>query len=285
MLRTAVGFLALLILLSALQARDKPENQTPAQQYQALEKEYETASKEFNKLLKEAKTFQDKQKVIQEKSPRPDKFAPRFLELAGKNPKDPVAVDALVWAFTFGAGETRTKALKILLDDHVQSEKMATLCPKLGFARDKVSQQLLNAVLEKSKHRPSQAQACLALAKQAEGRVLLAQQFKERRQLAKLYEPVMGKEAIEKLVNTDPEKLSKEAEAFYERAAKDFGDVADPKGGTIGDLAKEKLDALRHPIFVGKPAPDIEGEDIDGKKFKLSDYRGKVILLDFWGHW
>jgi len=38
-------------------------------------------------------------------------------------------------------------------------------------------------------------------------------------------------------------------------------------------------------LTVGKLAADIEGEDIDGKKFKLSDYRGKVILLDFWGHW
>ncbi|HTU19360.1 MAG TPA: hypothetical protein VMG10_14965 [Gemmataceae bacterium] len=54
------------------------------------------------------------------------------------------------------------------------------------------------------------------------------------------------------------------------------------------DLPRENgeamLDAPRHPI-VGKPAPEIEGEDIDGKLFKLSDYRGKVVLLDFWGNW
>jgi hypothetical protein len=24
---------------------------------------------------------------------------------------------------------------------------------------------------------------------------------------------------------------------------------------------------------------------LGGKEFKLSDYRGKVILLDFWGFW
>jgi hypothetical protein len=36
---------------------------------------------------------------------------------------------------------------------------------------------------------------------------------------------------------------------------------------------------------VGQEAPEIEGEDIDGKTFKLSDYRGKVVVLDFWGHW
>jgi hypothetical protein len=30
---------------------------------------------------------------------------------------------------------------------------------------------------------------------------------------------------------------------------------------------------------------EIQGEDIDGRRFKLSHYRGKVVLLDFWGHW
>ncbi|MHC4830376.1 MAG: peroxiredoxin family protein [Planctomycetota bacterium] len=32
-------------------------------------------------------------------------------------------------------------------------------------------------------------------------------------------------------------------------------------------------------------APDIEGEDLDGVSFKLSDYRDKVVLLVFWGDW
>ena len=36
---------------------------------------------------------------------------------------------------------------------------------------------------------------------------------------------------------------------------------------------------------VGSVAPEIEGEDLAGTNFKLSDYRGKVVLLDFWGDW
>jgi hypothetical protein len=36
---------------------------------------------------------------------------------------------------------------------------------------------------------------------------------------------------------------------------------------------------------VGETAPEIKGEDIDGIPFTLSDYRGKVVVLDFWGHW
>jgi len=35
----------------------------------------------------------------------------------------------------------------------------------------------------------------------------------------------------------------------------------------------------------GKPARDISGSDADGKTFHLSDYRGKVVLLDFWANW
>jgi peroxiredoxin len=27
------------------------------------------------------------------------------------------------------------------------------------------------------------------------------------------------------------------------------------------------------------------GETIDGHQFKLSDYRGKVVVLDFYGFW
>ena len=35
----------------------------------------------------------------------------------------------------------------------------------------------------------------------------------------------------------------------------------------------------------GTLAPEITGEDIDGQPMKLSDFRGQVVLLDFWGNW
>ncbi len=36
---------------------------------------------------------------------------------------------------------------------------------------------------------------------------------------------------------------------------------------------------------VGAPAPEIEGQDLDGTPMKLSDFRGQVVVLDFWGDW
>jgi peroxiredoxin len=37
--------------------------------------------------------------------------------------------------------------------------------------------------------------------------------------------------------------------------------------------------------FVGKPAPDFPFRTIDGDRRRLSDFRGKLVLLDFWGSW
>ena len=52
----------------------------------------------------------------------------------------------------------------------------------------------------------------------------------------------------------------------------------------MGESAEKKLFLLRR-LLAGKPAPEIVGEDMFGKKMKLSDYRGKVVMLSFWGHW
>ena len=34
-----------------------------------------------------------------------------------------------------------------------------------------------------------------------------------------------------------------------------------------------------------KSAPELKLTDINGKNFKLSDYRGKVVILNFWAVW
>lgn len=38
-------------------------------------------------------------------------------------------------------------------------------------------------------------------------------------------------------------------------------------------------------LTIGKPAPDIVGQDLDGAPLKLSDHRGRVVVLRFGGSW
>ena len=38
-------------------------------------------------------------------------------------------------------------------------------------------------------------------------------------------------------------------------------------------------------VLVGKDAPPIELDLLDGKKFKLADCKGKIVMLDFWASW
>lgn len=81
--------------------------------------------------------------------------------------------------------------------------------------------------------------------------------------------------------------LSKDQQITYlETSLNKLGDsdYAFSNGRKLKTLVEGKLRNLRD-LAVGALAPDIEGEDIEGVKFKLSDYRGKVVLLDFWGHW
>jgi hypothetical protein len=86
--------------------------------------------------------------------------------------------------------------------------------------------------------------------------------------------------------DTSAAKVRDESAETLRLAADKYGDVRimwseENFGGLVGDKAKKELYELRH-LSIGMKAPEIEIEDQDGKRFKLSDYQGKVVLLDFW---
>jgi thiol-disulfide isomerase/thioredoxin len=52
------------------------------------------------------------------------------------------------------------------------------------------------------------------------------------------------------------------------------------------DLPALKVGSTAHQKLAGKPAPEIETTDLDtGKPIHLAEFRGKVVVLDFWGYW
>ncbi len=51
-------------------------------------------------------------------------------------------------------------------------------------------------------------------------------------------------------------------------------------GKTVSDFLK-----YNHPPEIGEKALDFEEKNLAGKNIKLSDYKGKILLFDFWGSW
>jgi len=65
-------------------------------------------------------------------------------------------------------------------------------------------------------------------------------------------------------------------------------DVGPPSGPKVSLNDVIKAAKTWDPSFTtwfGKPAPDFSLTDITGKEHKLSDYRGKDIVLMFWATW
>lgn len=286
------GALVVLLMAALACAQEKKEEAkapppSAAEQYAQLVKEYSQAQTDFFAKYRTAKTAEEKSELVKTLYPRADKYAARFLELATKNPDDSAAIKALTWVAanagysvegqkaidlllksiekkpddpdvfnalltiaTSSRGAGADKALTLLKDKYIESDKLGTVCLSLMYNSSDAAQDLLRAALAKSPHKDVQGSACYALAK-----------VKMR----------LGAGS------------GKEAEQLLERVTGEFKDV-DVHGRSLAKMAEGDLFEIRY-LSIGKVAPDIDGEDLDGVQFKLSDYRGKVVVLDFWGDW
>jgi hypothetical protein len=129
----------------------------------------------------------------------------------------------------------------------MEPSSVALLCQRLRYTTD--SERLLRVLYTKGKRDDARGVACLVLAQVLSG--------------------------------SADDKRRKESERLFEEAADKYADVKTAFDGTVGGKARSELFDLRY-LSVGKAAPEVEGTDQDGKPFKLSDYKGKVVLLDFW---
>jgi thiol-disulfide isomerase/thioredoxin len=94
--------------------------------------------------------------------------------------------------------------------------------------------------------------------------------------------------ALASIVQNVPEDRQAEAETLFEQYCAEFdGKHVYPFQGpekTLNHEAQVQLKELRFRA-VGRPAPDITGVDLDGRPLSLSEYRGRVVLLNFWATW
>ncbi len=181
-------------------------------------------------------------------------FRERALKIAdGAGPE--LAPEILVWVLQSDAGNTdgATGILTLLADKHVASPKLSALLDLVPYMEYMV---------------PDAEKAAAILLKIEQGTTIPALRGHA---MLKRVDPLMS-EADRK----SPEFAKMKAD--LQAAATDIGD---PDFSAAVDTFLRVIESYG----VGCIAPDIAGVDLDGVGFKLSDYRGKVVFLDFWGDW
>jgi hypothetical protein len=214
---------------------------------------------------------------------RPDTktFGTRAIELADQY-KGEAGIKVLAYAAANFAGKDTAKAIAERIDrDHLKSAKLGDLLEN-GMALhrnlgDEDGNKLLDRVIAESPHALPKAWAKYWQAKILTNTATAAVRAAQPKRDATDEEKEKAKEAVAK-AKEELAKATAQADALYAEAAK-------LSEGT------EHAARLGAPIFekqrlqVGMEAPDIVAEDVDGVAFKLSDYRGKVVMLDYWGFW
>ncbi len=262
---TKMGYLrtwwaALLLALPALA-------QTPAQapavdtkvakELEQLEQRIADERKGWMQFMLQAATEEERAELIQA-FPR-DEFVGELTALAERAKGTDVAARAWLDVYTMACQLSDrglfAQALERLLTDHMSSGYMNLLALDLTYitppwARPQ-AQDALRKILAGTKSRDIRANALVQLALSAG------------------------------LDETLGEKGRAEAETLLAAIEAEYGseDMGGMTGKQFADGARNEIQNLR----VGQVAPDFELSDQDGVRFKLSDYRGRVVLLDFWG--
>jgi hypothetical protein len=289
------SLLGVALLLAVGPARAAPDDKsdkkdlTPAQEVEKLTADYSKAQQDFYEKYGKAKTDEERAKLADEAMPKPGPVAERLLELAEKNPADkgvnPKALDWVVRNAGFGgdAAKQKDRALDLLARDHAADDRVGDLCLALARTPSAAAEKFMRAVAEKNPKDEAKGKATLALGQYLKYTAESVREMKKDPEVAKRVEAMAGKETADKLASADPDQMEKEAEKQLQTAADKYADVA-VYNSTVGAFAKGELFEVKN-LQIGMVAPEIEGEDLNGKPLKLSDYHGKVVVLDFWGNW
>ena len=263
---------------------------------QALLREYEAENATARKTLQNAKTDEERKALLFRPRVNPASYAGALLYEAESNPGTAAAEDALIWIVThlpFGSMTERAK--EMIARDHVRSDKIEPLfkTSQVSMVGSDATERLFREALAKNPHRKFQGLACYSLARFLDYKASFVRLNKlfDPSQLEELRNPIKeagwGKDYEDRLSKTDPEALEREAANFYDRVVGEFGDLPLPhplpnltddlllpgRPTTYGAAAKLYLLELKD-LAVGRPAPEIDRVDLDGKPMKLSDYRG-----------
>jgi thiol-disulfide isomerase/thioredoxin len=274
-------------------APKQPPGTKAAQAMDDLEKESTAAVTALMKTMEKAKTDADREPLVKKHTEAEMKRAMRALTIAGEHPRDPAAVRALQFVlhrtaggFEGEVGKVRDLALALVRKEFLKAPGLTNVLYFLAAQHTESAEAVLEEIARDNPDRVLQGRAANRLASELAERADIARLLRAMPDILK--HPLVQDKAqtLGRLARADADAMARRAEKWWAVVKERYADVraAEVGDGKLGAEAERGLFALRN-LALGKTAPDIEGADLDGKKFKLSDYRGKVVVLIFCGHW
>lgn len=267
-------------LVSNVMPQDDEAKQAAAQKaYDALQADFQKQIAAFRKEVGKLKTKQEQVELLQAKNPSIE-FAAKHLELAKRHAGTKAAMNAVLFVVGVTKGEKKNEAMMYLLEnysDQLNLDRMAD-----SFKGEVPSQDIERwylKMIDKADTDSIKASVMYHYAKY----VSQFGVFKKTLDINPQIAARLPKEQLDYIVGGRSEKQKKAMADNLREIIANYGDIKKNRT-TYGALAKKELFDLER-LQVGQEAPDIVGKDLDGIEFRLSDYRGKVVLLDFWGHW
>ncbi len=263
-----VNFTFHIATVSAQDTEEKSARKNPSKEIALLKSEFTKKLSVLAKQFREAADDESKEEVIRNRREFEVAIIDKVLHFTRDRRDANRDIRDLVWYINRVKGDARNKVYGELTSLHLNSDRLSLLAQELGrdLSPTAHTEGWLRELIEKSSNEKVKGIATFALA-------TYLQNVRDRPQFN-----------VEKeyLSNRTAEQIDTEIESLLTICLEKFADVSAEKS-TLGELANARL--LTSQIKVGKLAPDIQGKDLDDVEFKLSDYRGKVVVIDFWGDW
>jgi thiol-disulfide isomerase/thioredoxin len=225
--------------------------------YAEVQNDWDLRFKAFVAKFRMAKTDDERARVKAADYPVSRGYVERMMAIARRDPNSAEAADALIFIGRLSTGPESEEPLRLLARDHARHPRIGGVCITQSGNASPTVDALNRRVLADNPTRQVRTEVTYAMARRSRSE---GERDQDQRKLA-------------------------EAERHYEAVIRDSRDLKNGQAETtLAQAATAELFEMTR-LATGGPAPDLVGEDLDGRPLSLSGFRGRVVVLSFWGTW
>jgi thiol-disulfide isomerase/thioredoxin len=233
-------------------------------------------------------------------------YLPKFMRVAEQDLQGNDTIDVAIWVRSLPVNDLRvhnalSRILELIEKRWMQHERIPELLVAYNGHISGPSEQFVRSCLEENRRRVVRGLAHVTLALQLRTKAEVPDRLPKVQidpRLAVHLKKIEHPEWIAYVESIEPEKARQEATELLESANAEFANVTYPEPRlafenryvTVAQyIAWSETGAdpfARMRILQrGTEAPAIEGVDLNGQQMSLAEFRGSVVVIDFWASW